>query len=111
MDRNEMEQKIRTAVEQTAPNQLEDILSRCEGDTEAPIRLPRSTRRRPALAALAALVLVALGLGLFPMGGRTLPTLRQKDPVPPTPPAAAVQRAQQSFKRRRSPSSRQQVSR
>lgn len=90
MEHREIEEKIRTAVEQTAPNQLEDILSRCEGDTEAPIRLPRSTRRRPALAALAALVLVALGLGLFPMGDRTLPTLRQKDPVQPTAPVAAV---------------------
>ena len=53
MEHREIEEKIRTAVKQTAPNQLEDILSRCEGDTEAPIRLPRSTRRRPALAALA----------------------------------------------------------
>lgn len=90
MEHREIEEKIRTAVEQTAPNQLEDILSRCESDTEAPIRLPRSTHRRPALAALAALVLVALGLELLPTGGRTLPTLRRKDPVQPTAPVAAV---------------------
>lgn len=105
MDRNEMEEKIRTAMKQTAPNQLEDILSRCEGDTEAPIRLPKSPpRRRPALAALAALVLVALGLGLFPMGGMTLPTLRQKDPVQPTVPVVAAASPTQSAKATSAPS-------
>lgn len=91
MEHREIEEKIRTAVKQTAPNQLEDILSRCEGDTEAPVRLPKSTRRRPALAALAALVLVALGLGLFPVGEGTFPTLRRReDPNQPTAPVAAA---------------------
>lgn len=92
MERHEIEEKIRTAVTQATPDQLEDILSACEGDTAAPIRLPKPTRRRPALAALAALVLVALGLGLFPMGEGALsarhPGRVSRPPVTTTAPTA-----------------------
>ncbi len=77
MDRHEMEEKIRSAVAQATPDQLEDILAACEGDVGAPMPLPKATRRRPALAALAAVALVALGLGLFPTGGLTGSSLGQ----------------------------------
>ena len=47
MDRHEMEEKIRSAVAQATPDQLEDILAACEGDVGAPMPLPKATRRRP----------------------------------------------------------------
>ena len=58
----ELEERLRTAVEHAAPNALDRILASCGPQTQTtavvPMRRPHARRRWAALAVAAALVLV-----------------------------------------------------
>ena len=67
----ELEERLRTAVEHAAPNALDRILASCEPQTQTtavvPMRRPHARRRWAALAVAAALVLVC-GLSFWHAG-------------------------------------------